>query len=145
MSWDVLLIKAPPDVTSLSIDQLPVEFTLRLDSRSNVISLLNEIVPEIQYLDTKWARIRTDNFSIEINLSSNDPIQALMLHVYGNENSIEVTKRICQYTAWRAYDTSNDTFIDFDQNSVTGFHHWKRYKEKIIEFINSVKNWSDND
>lgn len=107
MSWDVLLIKVPPEITSLSTGQIPDEFTLELDSRSNVISLLNEIVPEIQYLDAKWARIRTDDFSIEMNTGSNDPIEAVMLHVYGKENSIEIIKRICQHTGWRAYGYVN--------------------------------------
>ena len=139
MSWDVLLIKAPPEITSLSIKQLPDDFTLKLDSRPNVISLLNEIVPEIQHLDIKWARIRTDDFSIEMNIGSNDPIEAVMLHVYGKENSIQVIKRICQYTGWRAYDTSTDSFLDFDEKTLDSFSRWKSYKERIIEFINSTK------
>jgi hypothetical protein len=145
MSWDVLLIKAPPEVTSFSTGKLPEEFILELDSRSDVTSLLNEVVPEIQYLDANWARIRTEDFSIELNIGNNDPIEALMLHIYGKENSIEVISRICQRTGWRAYDTSNDGFIDFDQKSAPGFQHWKSYKEKIIEFINSENNRSNND
>jgi hypothetical protein len=136
MSWDVLLLNVPANMTSLSDGELPEEFTFTLGSHSNVTAALDEAIPEIQHLDSAWARVRNNDFSIEIQLGNEDPVPAIVLHIYGEGNDIiTIIEAICLNTGWRAFDTSTDRFIDFTIAPTEGFDKYKAYKNKIKDFI----------
>lgn len=136
MSWDVLLLNVPSNITSLSNGELPEGFTFTLGSHSDVITTLDDAIPEIQHLDSAWARVHNDDFSIEFQIDNDDPVPAIVLHIYGEGNEvIKIIETICQKTGWRAYDTSIDKFIDFTITPAEGFEKHKAYKNQVKDLI----------
>lgn len=121
MSWDVLLMRIPPDINTL--EELEEEYEEKgedweaLGSREEVLSLLPALLPEADFSDPTWGSLTASNFSIEFNIGDGDPIETIMLHIRGGEGSTEVIRKICTSTEWSAIDCVTNKVIDFSTDS----------------------------
>ncbi|MDP4182133.1 MAG: hypothetical protein Q8942_13715 [Bacillota bacterium] len=95
--------------------------------------MLKELLPDIDFSDPHWGVLATETYSIEFNIGGKDPVESIMLHIRGEDAPIDVIKKICSKTAWRAIDTSAGDFIDFENCPEESFNRWKRYRDKIID------------
>ncbi len=130
MSWDVLLMNAPPTLTT--VHDFPDGFYSELGSRAEVLAILKSAVPGINLADPTWGTLEGRTFSIEFNIGRDNPIQALMLHVRGSDEAIKIIQRICEVSGWRALDTTLGAFIDFGHNPADGLRKWRKFRDSVI-------------
>ena len=131
MSWDILLMNVSDNIKSSN--DLPHDFKSNLGISADVLSILSRIVPEIDLHDPMWGTLEGDGFLIEFNIGDQEPITSITLHIRGSDNAVDIVKRICTNTGWRAIDFSTGNFIDFENNPENGLHVWRTYKNQIVK------------
>lgn len=133
MSWDVYFLKFPDEVNSVS--EIPEDYEPQpLGIYDDIKKLFSEVFPAAEFFRPGygWGVLDTDEYSIEFSIDEEEPITSIVLQIRGGETPIDVIKKICQKTAWRAIDTSSGDFMNFDNNPEVGFNEWKEYRDKVI-------------
>jgi len=135
MSWDVLILNAPPDVVSTG--EFPKDFSSNLGSRDHVLGEISAILPDLDVNTPGWGFLNRGEYYIEIDFGDDDPVSSVALHIRGSENSISVIKTICEHTGWSAFDLTTGGFIQFDHDPAAGYRKWKaardEYAKKLVE------------
>jgi len=129
MSWDVVLMSVPPEITENS--KLEGDFSSPLGTASAVLPLLKQIVPSLDLSDPTWGILDGPDFSIEFNIGKEDPIPTIMLHVRGGEAALGPIQRLCEETGWRALDCGDGEFIDFAGDPGAGLRKWQIYRDQM--------------
>jgi len=131
MSWDVLLIRIPPElISSLT---LPSDFKSELGPRAEVISLLSKICPEASFADPDWGVLDGDGFSIEFDMGREDSVDTILLHIHGSGKAVEVIQKVCQMTGWSAMDIAHSDFIDFSRRLAKDLSFSERNTNGTVE------------
>jgi hypothetical protein len=135
MSWDVELMRVPPDI--LSAADLSLDFVSELGPRDAILTILKDILPQIDLSKDSWGILDGEDFSIEFGIGDIDPISTITLYVRGNESVIAIIEKICNNTGWRAFDTTTGEFISFGQNAAEGLRRWRKSQEHVIADLES--------
>jgi hypothetical protein len=130
MSWDVMLMGVPSNVVTVA--DFPDGFSSELGPKSQVLSTLAAILPELDLTDPTWAILDSDDFSIEFGIGDDDPVEIIMLHVRGGDSVIRTIQCICEHTGWRAFDTGTGDFINFAENPAEGLQKWRAFRDQIV-------------
>ena len=130
MSWDVLLLRLPPGITSL--EELGDDFNDPLGTTDDVRSVLRTAVSGLDLTDPSWGVLDTPNYSIEFSIGTTEPCTAVMLHIRGEDDAVEPIRAICQATDWTAFDCSVGSPMDFDADPAKGLRSWREYRDKVI-------------
>lgn len=131
MSWDVILMNVPPEITSAN-ELGPDYGLLELGSRAEVVSILTQSCPQADFSDPTWGNLQTANFSIEFSIGKDDPVNTIMLYVRGSDRVIRIIEQICEDTGWRAFDSVMGDFINFSKQHTVGFDKWRKYRDQLI-------------
>ncbi|MFZ4153790.1 hypothetical protein [Streptomyces pseudogriseolus] len=87
MSWDILLLPLPADLTS--IDDLPADHEPPpIGSRRSVQKALRSAVDEVDLTDPAWGELLGPTWVIELGIGEHDPVESVMLHVRGGEDDV---------------------------------------------------------
>lgn len=82
MSWDVVLMRLPADVTS--VHEIPADYTPDpLGRRDDVRAAVTQACPEADLSDPAWGELSGPTWSVELNIGSEDPVDSIMLHIRG--------------------------------------------------------------
>ncbi|MFF3250127.1 hypothetical protein ACFYWP_03765 [Actinacidiphila glaucinigra] len=124
MSWDVLLLPLPEELTS--IDDLPVDHvSLPVGSRSKVHEVLRSAVPDIDLTDPAWGQLLGPTWVIEFNIGTGDPVESVMLHVRGGEDDVlPVIFRVSRAMGCRPLDCSDGELLREDDP-----RSWQAFQE----------------
>jgi hypothetical protein len=131
MSWDVYLMKVPENI--ITVEDMDDNFSSQpLGGKKEVLTLFKELFPEADFTDSSWGILDNENYSIEFNISNEDPVQSVALHIRGNELAVKAIEKICQRTGWRAIDSGSGDFIDFSNSSESGFKKWQQFRDQVL-------------
>ena len=130
MSWDVLLMSVPPDITTT--ENLPNDFSSELGPLPQVLSTIAAILPDLNLANPEWGILEGDGFHMEFNIGQRDPVDTIMLHVRGGDGALRSIHRICEHTGWRALDTTTGDFINFAQDPTKGLRQWRTYRDRVV-------------
>ncbi|MCP9211508.1 hypothetical protein [Streptomyces cucumeris] len=87
MSWDVLLLHLPDDVSSM--EEIPADYTPPpLGRRNDVLAAVTQAIPEVDLSDPAWGELLGPAWSIELNIGSGDPVESIMLHIRGSSEDV---------------------------------------------------------
>ncbi|MFH9983954.1 hypothetical protein ACH4ND_33055 [Streptomyces sp. NPDC017179] len=87
MSWDVLLLHLPDDVTSLQ--ETPDDYTPPpLGRQHDVLAAVSRAVPETNLSDPAWGELLGPTWSMELTIGSKDPVDSIMLHIRGSGDDV---------------------------------------------------------
>jgi hypothetical protein len=132
MSWDVMIFntrgKNPP-----SIEQFQESDYDPLGPAASVREALSNLLPGIDWSDTTWGIYQGAGFSIEFNVSKDDPIGTMMLHVRGAGDAISAIVAFARPSGWSALDCSTSDFINLDQPSQAGWEGFQAFRDKVME------------
>lgn len=131
MSWDVLIVDAPPGIRSAS--DCPADFVSRpLGAAADVLDRLRAL-PGIDLTDPAWGLLRGAGWSIELNIGADDPITSIMLHVRGGgDDVLPVIARIAAVVGGRALDTSDGDFLTDDHTGAESWHRFQQYRDQLF-------------
>ena len=129
MSWDVLLLDAPPEVVSNG--EFPKDFSSNLGSRDRVIAETTSVLPNLDLSTPGWGFLNGGDYYMEIGFGDEDedPVPCVALHVRGSEKAITVIQAICDHTGWQAFDMTTGAFIQFDNDPAAGYRKWKATRD----------------
>jgi hypothetical protein len=55
-----------------------------------------------------------------------------MLHVRGGDGALAPIRHLCEQTGWKAFDTTEGDFIDFEGDPGTGLRAWRAFRDHAI-------------
>jgi hypothetical protein len=129
MSWDVLLLRLPPGITS--VGDIPDNFGEVLGTTDEVRRLLAGILPTLDLTDPAWGVLESANYSIEFSIGADEPCNAVMLHVRGLDDALEPIQAVCGASGWQAIDCSSGDVIVFDADPARGLRAWREYRDRV--------------
>ncbi|MGA4837672.1 hypothetical protein [Streptomyces sp. G45] len=129
MSWDVLLLRLPDDVTSL--EEIPSGHTpAPLGRRHEVLAAVTEAVPEVDLSDPAWGELHGPTWSIELNIGSGDPVDSIMLHIRGSgDDALTPALRIAASLRCGAIDCAEGSLLAPGRTS--GWHAFQEFRDRV--------------
>ncbi|CAL9600234.1 hypothetical protein SUDANB6_05436 [Streptomyces sp. enrichment culture] len=130
MSWDILLLPLPADVTS--VDDLPADHEPPpIGSRSSVHKALRSAVGEVDLTDPTWGELLGPTWVIELGIGEHDPVESVMLHVRGGEDDVlPVIFRISRALGCRPFDCSNGELLADDAQA--SWNAFQSFRDRTI-------------
>ncbi|MBT2370353.1 hypothetical protein J7E88_35065 [Streptomyces sp. ISL-10] len=130
MSWDVLLLRLPDDVTSvqeISADHTPDP----LGRRRDVLAAVTQAVPEVDLSDPAWGELSSATWSIELNIGSEDPMDSVKLHIRGSgDDVLTPVLRLADALRCKALDCAEGNLITPGQTS--GWHAFQQFRDRVV-------------
>lgn len=130
MSWDVLLLHLPDDVTSM--EEIPADYTPPpLGRRNDVLAAVARAVPEVDLSDPTWGDLLGPAWSIELNIGSEDPVDSIMLHIRGSgDDVLTPVLRLAEALRCKALDCAEGGLITPRQTS--GWHAFQQFRDRVF-------------
>ncbi|MFJ8668225.1 hypothetical protein [Streptomyces sp. NPDC093600] len=129
MSWDVLLLHLPDDVTSM--EEIPADYTSPpLGRRNDVLAAVTQAVPEVDLSDPAWGELLGPAWSIELNIGSEDPVDSIMLHIRGSgDDVLTPVLRFAEALQCKALDCAGGDLIAPGRTS--GWHAFQQFRDQV--------------
>jgi hypothetical protein len=130
MSWDVLLLRLPDDVTSMH--ELPTDCTpAPLGRQYDVLAAVTQAVPEVDLSDPTWGELSGPTWSIELNIGSEDPVDSIMLHIRGSgDDVLAPVFRLAEALRCKVLDCAEGDLITPGQPS--GWHAFQQFRDRVL-------------
>jgi hypothetical protein len=130
VSWDLLLMAAPPGVRMEDTK----EEQLRLGSREEVVTAVRAALPHAQ-LEGRYLRVEGATYAIELNLGEDDEVDGMGVRAQGDEATVEVLQRLCAQTGWRALDYSTGEFLDEQEDPAASLRGWRELAQLDVDGV----------
>lgn len=129
MSWDVLLLRLPDDLTS--VQELPDDHTPDpLGRRRDVLAAVARACPETDLSDPAWGELSGPTWSIELNIGSDDPVDSIMLRVRGSgDDVLTPVFRLAEALGCKVLDCSEGDLIVPGQTSA--WHAFQQFRDRV--------------
>ncbi|WP_331744316.1 hypothetical protein OG762_49705 (plasmid) [Streptomyces sp. NBC_01136] len=130
MSWDVLLLRLPDDVTSMH--ELPADCTpAPLGRQYDVLAAVTQAVPEVDLSDPTWGELSGPTWSIELNIGSEDPVDSIMLHIRGSgDDVLAPVFRLAEALRCKVLDCVEGDLITPGQ--LSGWHAFQQFRDRVF-------------
>ena len=131
MSYDIFVQDLHDHASS--VDEIPSDFVPSpLGPRQKIIDGINAVFPSADFSDPAWGRIDHEDWSIEVNISEEDPCNSFALHVRGGREAMGAVAAILDKLGFRALDSSEGGIFSADSASIESFDRWRRYRDQIV-------------
>jgi hypothetical protein len=132
VSWDLLIVNAPLQVTSA--EQLTSEIDLMpLGAAADIRQRLSAWLPDLDLADPTWGDLNGPTWSIELGLGSDDPVQSISLHVRGTgDDVLAVIAGIVARVGGRALDSVTGEFLTEEQTGVTSWQAFQQFRDGLF-------------
>ena len=119
----------PASITSLS--EIPDNFVPQpLGKRVSLIAKIMGVVPQADFADPGWGKIRTRDCEIEIGMGNEEEVESVVFHVYGGELAPGVIVAILRALQLRALDSATGEIFN-EAEAADSFMKWQKYRDKI--------------
>ncbi|KUN76626.1 hypothetical protein [Streptomyces griseoruber] len=129
MSWDVLLLRLPDNVTS--VHELPGDHTPPpLGSLHDVLATVARAVPDADLTDPTWGELLGPTWSMELNIGDEDPVDSIMLHLRGSgDDVLTPVFRLAETLGCKVFDCAESGLISAGQTS--GRHAYQQFRDRV--------------
>lgn len=130
MSWDVLLLRLPDDVTS--VQELAADYTPdSIGRRDDVLAAVIQAVPDVGISDPAWGELSGPTWSIELNIGSEDPVESVMFHIRGSgDDVLTPVLRLAEALRCKALDCAEGDLITPGQTS--DWHAFQQFRDRVV-------------
>ncbi|QES52003.1 hypothetical protein DEJ50_33435 [Streptomyces venezuelae] len=130
MSWDVLLLRLPDNVTS--VHELPGDHTTPpLGSLHHVLAAVAQVVPDADLSDPTWGEIPGPTWSMELNIGDEDPVDSIMLHIRGSgDDALTPVFRLAEALGCKVLDCAEGDLITAGQTS--GWRAFQQFRDRVL-------------
>ncbi len=130
MSWDIFVADYPR--SARTVKDIPDDYVPSpIGTRTNIIARIKEVVPSADFSDPSWGRIRSDTFSIEVNLGDDEELMSFAFHVRGGEEAVPVIADILDRLNLRALESGSGGFFE-RHTAAAGFQQWRGYRDRVV-------------
>ncbi len=132
MSWDVMLVSVPDELVAKH--EAPDWETVRpLGTRDEVLAALEKALPGADFSDPTWITVWTETVSMQVSVEEEDPIDNVMLMIRDGDEVLSMIQKLCETTAWKAWDTTTGDFIDWEADPGKGLQAWRGARDHVLE------------
>jgi hypothetical protein len=117
MGRDLLVLHASDDPQAAS--QLDSSNIKPLGTRKQILSIIKALFPDTDVSDPKWVIVTRPNYSLRFSMSDQEPVDALLVTVHGEEIAVDDVNRLANATGWRVFDSSRGEFLDMTTDRST--------------------------
>jgi hypothetical protein len=111
VTWDVLLLRVPPEITTAA--DLSEEAVIPLGTPAEVRQTIQRACPQAHFSDATTGELQAPEYRFHISLGDEEPVRGVLLLVSGNVDAASITiGAICAATDWRALDMNTEEFVD---------------------------------
>ncbi|MFE1879953.1 hypothetical protein [Streptomyces diastatochromogenes] len=130
MSWDVLLLRLPDDLTS--VHEIPADHTQdSLGRRRDVLAAVTQACPEADLSDPTWGELSGPTWSIELDIGSEDPVDSIMLHIRGSgDDVLTPVFRLAEALRCKVLDCAEGDLIASGQTS--GWRAFQQFRDRVV-------------
>lgn len=130
MSWDVLLLHLPDDVTS--VQQIPDDYApAPLGSQHDVLAAITRTVPGTDLSDPTWGELLGPTWSMELNIGQEDPVDSIMLHNRGSgDDVLTPVFRLAGALRCKVLDCAEGDLTT--PLEASGWHRFQQYRTRTI-------------
>lgn len=129
MSWDVLLLRLPQGVTA--IDEIPDDHSEPLGPREEVLAAIAKATPAANLSDPTWGVLNHQDWSIELNIGSTEPVDSVMLHVRGGGDVDVAIFTLANALGCAALDCSSGDLLT-PEDSGDGWREFQEYRDRVL-------------
>ncbi|ROQ80703.1 hypothetical protein EES39_07595 [Streptomyces sp. ADI92-24] len=129
MSWDVLLLRLPDEITS--VQDIPDDYSPPpLGRRRDVLAAVTRAVPAADLSDPAWGELLGPTWSMELSIGSADRVDTIMLHIRGSGDGVLTTVfRLAEALSCKVLDCSEGDLITPGETS--GWHGFQQYRDRV--------------
>ncbi|WP_046470429.1 hypothetical protein [Allosalinactinospora lopnorensis] len=130
MSWDVLLLRLPGNVTS--VRHVPDGYEPPpLGSRQHVTATLRRAVPGADLSDPTRGGLLGPGWSMELGIGASDPVESVMLHIRGSgDDVLPHVFRMAAALDCKVLDCSAGDLITAQEAS--GWHAFQTFRDHAV-------------
>ena len=131
MSYDIFVQDLP--ARALSIEEIPADFVPGpIGPLARIRDVIRAVVPGLTFNDAGWATIEEAEYSIEVNLGTDDPVQSFAFHVRGTEVGLYLVAEILRSLALRALAPGTETgFFSLEGDTREAYARWRAYRDHV--------------
>ncbi|MFE3600887.1 hypothetical protein [Streptomyces sp. NPDC059142] len=131
MSWDVLLLRLPDNVTS--VQEIPNDHTPPpLGHRHDVLGAIAQTIPEADLSDPTWGQLLGPTWSMELNIGEEDPVDSIMIHIRGSgDDVLPPVFRLADVLGCGVFDCAEGDLITAEQTS--GWHGFQKFRDHVLD------------
>ncbi|MER5697317.1 hypothetical protein ACWDBO_39200 [Streptomyces mirabilis] len=134
MSWDVFIMRFPPD--AVAVDEIADDWEPpSLGSGRDVRAVLAEVLPGIEYSESGWGDYEGLGFSIStpVNEADDAPVAGVSLFIHGDsEAAAHAALAVADALKARAFDTGSGEFLTADSTQ-SAFDAWRAYRDRVLD------------
>jgi len=131
MSFDIYVQDIPLD--AVSADDIPDNFEAQpLGPRSIILAAIQAAAPNVQWPEPGTGTIQGYNYTIEIELGRNDPVDEFAFFVRGSRDGLTVIARILDTLGLRAIAPDCDGGIFELGNAEMAFDRWRGSSDPVL-------------
>ncbi|MFG3497917.1 hypothetical protein [Streptomyces sp. NPDC047928] len=130
MSWDVILLRLPDNVTS--VQEIPADCTPDpLGRRHDVLTAVTQAVPDVDLSDPTWGELFGPTWCMDVNIGSEDPVDSVMLHIRGSgDDVLTPVLRLAEALRCKALDCAEGDLIAPGKTS--GWHAFQQFRDRVV-------------
>jgi len=131
VGWDVFVQDLPPGIDSIA--DIPDDFRpASLGPREAIVAGILTVVPDADFADPTWGRIEGPDYSIEVNVGPEDPVQGFAFHIGGGAMAAGIVADILETLDLRALDPQSDTSLFDAAQAVDSLRRWRLYRDQVV-------------
>lgn len=116
-----------------SVAEIPHDFKpVDLGPRSELIRKIQSVVPSADFTDPSWGQIETSDFSVEVSLGEEEPINSIMLHIRGGGDVVGLVAELLAALELRAVDAQNGEFFE-PAAARESFAAWRAFRDRVVQ------------
>ncbi|MFI9617244.1 hypothetical protein ACIHCM_37320 [Streptomyces sp. NPDC052023] len=129
MSWDVLLLRLPDNVTS--VHEIPGDHASSpLGRLHDVLAAVAKAVPDADLSDPTWGELLGPTWSMELNIGDEDPVDSIMLHIRGSgDDVLAPVFRLAETLGCKVLDCAEGDLITAGQTS--GWQAFQQFRDRV--------------
>jgi len=115
-----------------STEEMEDAESIPLGSAADVRAGISSVLPQTSWSNPEFGSFDGDEFSIEFNLGTDDPIDNMMLHVRGGGDAVSAVMSIVAPLGWSALDCSTGEFLNTAAPSNDGWEGFQNLRDNIL-------------
>lgn len=133
MSFDIFAMHLPEGLASL--DELDPDWSgPPIGSRNDVVAAITRAAPHAELEDDETATIHGEDFSIEIYLGDDDPVESFSFSVRGiGEQAVRTIAAILREVGCGAVYAGAGSGIFSEELAQGAFEDWQDYRDHVLE------------
>lgn len=132
MSFDIFVQDIPTEIRS--VEDIPDDFHPGpIGPRSRILAAIEKVAPEVKFARPEWGTIEAEGYSIEVNLSMEDPVMGFAFHLRRGEGGLFLVADILAELGLRAFAPGTESGLFEVDRAAEAFSRWRAYRNRVVQ------------